>query len=1091
MQKRLYLLVAMLMVMTTAAVAQITTSGLAGSVSVKGSDEAVIGATITAVHEPSGTRYQTVTNVNGRFNIQGMRNGGPYTVSVSYIGFQKKSYTGITLQLGEVYDLKVQLSEDANELGEVVVTAKASKFSAEKTGASTNISRGQIENMPTAYRSITDITRLSPYANGMNIGGGDGRSTNFTLDGANLNNSFGLSSSLPGGGTPVSIDAIDEIQVVVSPFDVRQSNFIGGGINAVTKSGTNTFKGTAYMYYTNENMHGNRINNEDLAARSRDRLTTYGATLGGPIIKDKLFFFGNVEYSKVPTVVNRWMPSTDGQMDPDLYISRTTVSDMQTVKDFMMSKYGYDTGSYNSFPSDEETLRLLGRIDWNITNNHHLALRVNHTNSSDWHTTNGNSVNSGITRHNGMNRISQYSMAFANSMYKFDHKVTTLSADLNSRFGDKFANELLVTYSNIEDPRDTNSSYFPFIDIMAGKDDSGKQLIEPYMSLGYELFSWNNNVQQKQTNIVDNFTWYAGSHKVMAGLAFEHQLANNSYMRCGTGYYRYSSLEDFLNGAAPESVSITYGYNGNTNPTAQVAFNQLSLYLQDDWNITRNFKLNYGIRFDRLAYDEDDVMTNNAILALDFGGRHIDTGKWPDAKIQYSPRVGFSWDVFGDKSLKLRGGTGLFAGRLPLVYFTNMPTNSGMIQNTVTATTTYDKNGNATPDPRLANFAGGIITDASEIISRLGGATTINPEDGVVGNTVAGVDPDFKMPQVWKTSVGVDYVVPVSFPLSISGEFTYVRRINDVIVDNYNIKPVDDSWGHLVGADNRLYYPTDHKYYSTSRSFNACVLTNTKHGHGYIANFTVNAEPVKDLRLMASYTFTEQKEMSGLPGNAPYSTWQGNYSVNGPNHLTVQNSRYVIPHRVIASVSYTWKKHDHFSLFYQGYSPSGYSYVYQNDVNGDGINNDLMYIPRDDSEIHFTSEDDRIAFWQYLNQDDYLKNHRGEYAEAYSARAPFVHRFDFRWAHDFTLKVGSTHHKLQLSADISNIGNLFNSKWGVEKNMLKSNNGQILKVDKIVDGVPYFSMRKYNGEYPTSTFDYDHSYGQCWKLQIGVKYFFN
>jgi len=372
----------------------------------------------------------------------------------------------------------------------------------------------------------------------MGLAGGDGRSTNFTLDGANLNNNFGLSSSLPGGGTPVSIDALDEVQVVVSPFDVRQTNFIGGGINAITKSGTNTFKGTAYTYYTSENMHGNRIDNTDLAARAKDRLTTYGFTLGGPIVKNKLFFFVNAEYSKKPTVANRWMPSSNGVAQPDLYISRTKISDMQKVQEFMKSKYGYDTGSYDSFPADESNHKFLARLDWNITDNHHLALRYNNTKNTAWNSVSGNSGNTGF-RLNGMNRMSQYSMAFSNSMYSMENKISTISADLNSRFGDKFANKLLFTYSNIQDVRGTNSSEFPFIDIMNGyttaADGTVTQTLEPYMTLGYELFTYNNKVENKVTTLTDNFTWYAGAHKVTAGFNFEHQLANNSYMRNGTG----------------------------------------------------------------------------------------------------------------------------------------------------------------------------------------------------------------------------------------------------------------------------------------------------------------------------------------------------------------------------------------------------------------------------------------------------------------------------------------------------------------------------------------------------------------------------
>ena len=613
MAKQMRLFFAALMSLTAAAMnAQVTTSAMAGHVSDEQGED-VISALVRVVHQPSGTTYSAITNADGRWAIQGMRVGGPYEVEITYIGYADRTIEDITLQLGETYNINVSLSEDVAELGEVVVTGTRSKFAAEKTGATTNISNSQIMNLPTVSRNISDIARLSPYANGMGFAGGDGRSTNFTLDGANLNNNFGLSSTLPGGGMPISMDALDEVQVVVTPFDVRQTNFIGGGINAVTKSGTNTFKGTAYIYHNNENMHGNRIDDTDLGERGINRNTTYGFTLGGPIVKNKLFFFANAEYAKVPSVINRWRASEDGVADPDNYISRTTVADLQKVRDFMMQRYGYDTGSFTDFPADESNLKLLGRIDWNITDNHRLAVRYNYTKNTAWNAVNGNSSDTGYRLRN-MDRLSQYSMSFANSMYSMDNKVSTVSADLNSRFGNKISNQLLFTYTNIDDVRGSNSSPFPFIDIMGGyetaADGTVTQSLTPYMSLGYELFSYNNRVQNKITTITDNFTYYAGAHKITAGFSFEHQLANNSYMRGGTGYYRYRSLDDFLNGAAPETVGLAYGYNGEANPNAEVVFNQYGLYAQDEWNISENLKLTGGIRFDMISFNSDDLMRN-------------------------------------------------------------------------------------------------------------------------------------------------------------------------------------------------------------------------------------------------------------------------------------------------------------------------------------------------------------------------------------------------------------------------------------------------------------------------------------------------
>ena len=1063
MSKRL-LFMAMMLTSVLTLMAQVTTSALSGKVTMADTKEEVIGATIQAIHEPSGTKYAAVTNSNGRFTIQGMRNGGPYSVAISYIGYETKTFRNIVLELGETYNLNALLSEDANELTEIVVSGKASKFAAEKTGASTNINQRTIQELPTINRSIGDLAKLSPYYGGSHsFGGMNGKMSNFTLDGANLNNNFGLSSSLPGGGNPISMDAIDEVQMVVAPFDVRQSNFIGGGINAVTKSGTNTFKGTAYFYYTNEDMHGNRVDGVQNSEPNPGEEKVYGFTLGGPIIKDKLFFFANYERTNTENIPTYWHPDlTGGGADNKTYTSRTTLEDMQMISQFVKNKYGYDTGSPTDYPGDIVNNKYLARLDWNINQNHHLAVRFNHTNNSRWTPPSATSRDVG-----GLSAscVGISSMAFANSFYNQENKVTTFSGDLNSRFGQNISNQLLVTYSNIDDPRSSDSQIFPMVDIMKDGD--------PYMTLGYEIFTYNNRVQNKILTINDNFTYYMGNHKLTAGFSFEHQKALNNYMRQGTGYYRYASMEDFMDGAAPIGVALTTGNNGEENPSSQVVFNQIGLYVQDDWNITEKFKINYGIRFDNLIFQNEGAVRNDELYAVDFGGRHVDTGLWPKSNWQISPRVGFVWDALGDKSLKVRGGTGLFAGRMPLVFFTNMPGQSGMMQ-----TTYVTKDATA-----LSQFTGDMKTNVRDMETILK-----NYAQGMA--YYAGVDPDFKMPQVWKTSIGIDYQVPVSFPLTLTGEFTYTKNINAVHLDNYNMKSPDDTWRHITGADNRLIYPAASEYQYTSKG--TYVLTNNHKGHGWTASLQLQAEPIKNLFVSAAYTHTVNREVTALPGSNAQSAWQYMHTVNGPNAVEVRNSGFVTPDRVIANISYKYGK-DHFSLFYSGYSPSGYSYTYSNDINGDGLSYDLMYIPRDDSEIKFVSDDDRIAFWNFVEQDDYLKNHKGEYADLYGARAPWVHTFDFKWAHDFDLKIGNTSHKLQLIANIENIGNLLKSSWGVAKIIPGQSNNmfKILSVTnakEVKEGAqPIFRM---NTDLKTA-WDYNHSYGQCWRLQLGVKYYFN
>jgi hypothetical protein len=1081
------LLAVTMLIAGTFAYAQVTTASLGGRI-VDTKGETIIGAAVVATHLPSGTTYGAVTNGEGLYAIQGMRTGGPYTVEVSCLGYQTVKFTDIKLALGENYVLDGYLNDDVESLNEAVVVATpASRFAATKTGASTNISNEEMMNLPNSGRSISALTKLSPYASGMSFAGSDGRSTNFTVDGANFNNNFGLKDILPGGGTPISLDAIEEVQLVVAPYDVRQSNFVGGGINAITKSGTNTFKGTAYTYYTNQNFRGNKLMGEDLGERKPESTFTYGFTLGGPIIKNKLFFFVNFEMQKQPREVIKDRADA----------SKVTV--LNQIAEKLKNEYGYDPGSIDSYPGGDQNMKILARLDWNISDAHKFSLRYNTTKNDHWVAPNGNSCDDNF-RNRSYNRASAVSQPFSNNMYSEMNNVWSVAGELNSRFSNTVSNRFLATYTNINDQRGSTSSPFPHIDIMSGIDDTKGYV--PYTSLGYELFTYNNGVKNTVLNVQDNLTFYLGSHTITAGASYEHQMAHNSYMRNGTGYYRFATVEDFLQGNLPISFAYTYGNNDVASPAGRINYNQYGAYVQDEWKVSPTFKLSYGVRADMLAFDDNDLMTNNAIKAIDYGGKHVDTGHWPKTRVQVSPRVGFNWDVFGDKSMVLRGGTGLFQGRLPLVFFTNMPQNAGMIQTTV-------KYGHSLKDGALVinpdatsvlttlnggkTTGGHLVTSNEDYIKVLGLNTKVTPEDGQIGSSadVNGVDPDFHMPQIWKSSLALDLQLPTSFPFSMTAEGMFNKTIWGTRLKDWDI---DESkvTSRFSGPDNRLKYEGDYLYGKN----HAYILTNSREGWGYTFNYTVKAEPVRNLKLMASYTHTESKEISGMPGSAASSAYQGLASVNGANFLTLQRSQYVVPDKISADLSYYIDLIGglQLDLYYTGYSAYGNSFTYSNDRNGDGLATDLIYIPATKDELNFKTEADRDAFWKFVEQDSYLSKHKGQYAEANAARAPFVHRFDLRVAKDIKFRIGSTSHKFQLSASIDNIGNMFNSKWGVRKLDCYNKNsftGVIspLAYDSATDS---FSFNKVGDAYPTETYStYYKDAGECWKILLGLKYFFN
>ncbi|MGB8489726.1 MAG: carboxypeptidase regulatory-like domain-containing protein [Bacteroidales bacterium] len=1061
-----------------------TTSTLAGHVTDKNGDP-LPGATIVATHTPSGTRYATIADNAGNYGIQNMRVGGPYKVDVSFIGYSASSYTEITLRLGETYAQDCQLSESTTALNEVIVSAgiKNSVLSSERAGTQTFVGRREIADLPSISRSITDFTKLSPQAQGNSFGGRDGRFNTITIDGAAFNNNFGLSSNpLPGGNAqPISLDAIEEISVSVAPYDVRMSQFTGASINAVTRSGDNTFKASIYTYLRPNSFTGNTVDGTPVTGANSRSSQNYGFRVGGPIIKDKLFFFISGEYEKelVPGV--DWKPSTDGVSNSDLKISRTLESDMFTVRDFLMSNYNYDPGKYKDFdPFMNRNTKILARIDWNIAANHKFTLRYNDVVGTSDQQTNGSSGPPNNARNS--NRISSQSMAFSNALYGFKNTVRSLTGELNSSFGQRFSNKLLASYTSIEDTRTSNSSLFPFVDIWQDGDQ--------YMSFGYELFTYNNDVKNNTLSFTDNLTVNLNKHTLTAGVSFDHLYFYNSYIREGTSYYRYNSVDDFLTGADPIGFGVTYGYNGNDAPGAILNFGFAAAYAQDEWQVVPKLKLNYGVRFELPIY-LDKMENNPSIAALSFAdGQKMDVGSWPKSQLLISPRFGFNYDVRGDRSLQIRGGTGIFTGLLPFVWFTNQPTNSGMIQS---------------PElgwgPENANLVGlQFQPDYKEFIASRPDLFPQNAGTLPSGAALAEVGKKFKFPQIWRSNLGVDVELP--WNTIFTGEVMFSKDINAVRQVNINeAAPA----GTMAGSDNRPYW-TNSKVDATIGS--AMVLSNSHEGYQFSATAQLTKNFFNGISGMFAYTYTLARDITANPGSSAYSAFTSNVAVGSLNNPGLSYSSFAVPHRLIGDFSYRIEYANFFattfSLVYQGYQTGRWSYTYSNDLNGDGnTSSDLLYVPKNATDISFTdykgmtAAEQQTAFWAYVESNKYLSKREGQYAERFGEVKPWLHRFDAKLLQDiFTNFGGNRRYTLQFSVDFLNIGNLINDSWGTYiYNPLSSyDNVRPLRVNNkgTAEAAPVFTLNANSLEdfKDKTTLTKDPSTSSTWGCLLGLRLIF-
>ncbi len=1101
------------------AYSQVTSSGINGIVTdTKG--EVLPGATVVAIHEPSGTQYGTVTTDAGRYSFPSVRIGGPYTVKVSFIGFTDQSKTNINAELGTPSNVNIVLGEEGQQLQEVLITGGGNQaFNGEKTGAATSVNSEQLRTLPTVTRSISDFTRMTPQANGNSFGGRDGRYNNFQVDGANFNNGFGLNDNpLPGGGG-LSLDAIEEIQVNIAPFDVRQSGFSGAGINAVTKSGTNKMVGSAYGFFSNQKLQGDKINGEKIKNRPDATNQTLGFRLGGPLIKNKLFFFVNAEQIKKTGsgvgAINLWKASENGIADPTNNIARTKRSDMEAVRNHLVNQWGYEPGSYEDYANDnsEKTTSFLARIDWNINTKNKFAIRYNQVESSSPSLVNGNSGANPRTPF-ATGRVSSQSMAFANTMYNTKNIVRSITAELNSEISSKLSNQFLATYSRIQATRSSPSSEFPMIDIGFIGDDLKKPGIttyQNYISAGYELFSYGNDVLNDNFSFINNLTYVTGKHTFTGGVSFEMQKFGNRYQRNGTSYYRYASVEDFLatgtaNEVAPIQFALTYPYEGQ-DAYAPVKYGLPSIYIQDKFSVNDKLTITAGLRAEMPVFLNS--LTRNSsvdtlqLRALAGGTKTYDTGSWPKTRIMLSPRVGFRWDAKGDKSLILRGGTGIFAGRVPFVWLTNMPSNLGVIQNTVEPGSYAETKGwigDIRFNPEKYYWLNNTPASAQKVFIK-------NPKAGLP-STIALVDEEFKMPQIWRSSFGVDYKIPGT-PFSLSGDVIYTKDIQAVYQFGANRKVATQTMNY--SGDDREFYPNTASYQFNPKigANSVSVLSNTNKGYSVNATVGITMARRKGFYGSLFYSYTGAKTTTDNLGSNASSAWGATPNINNPNDLSLYNSISALPARVVGTISYRKEYLNHlastFTLFYNGSSQGRVSYTYNGDVNGDAIGADLLYVPKSATELNFISnksgtvtfsaEDQRAAFETYISNNAYLNDNRGKYVARNGDLMPWLNRMDFKFLQDIFTNIGKNRNTLQLSLDVINAGNLLNSKWGVRKEIISNANLPLQRKSITADGVPTFVMTpvQVDGttQLPTGNIFRDiTTTSTTWSMLLGVRYLF-
>lgn len=1075
---RILLTIGMLLASQIIVAQGVTTSGMNGKV-VDDTGEELPGATIVAIHTPTGSKYGNVTDASGIYRIPNMKVGGPYQVTVSFVGYDNFVQNGVYLTLGQTFKFDATLSSGATELQEVVVTAGEGEiFDGNRTGASTVIGSGQIATMPSASRSIRDFARLTPQAQitegndgfSISIAGQNNRYNAIYIDGAVNNDVFGLAGSGTNGGqtgvNPFSVDAIEQIQVAVAPFDVRISGFSGGAISAITRSGSNEVEGSAYYFVRNQNLAGKtpkdlRVNDESekLADFSAQ---TYGFRVGGPIIKDKAFFFVNYE---------RQDDETPQPFNIANYTGTSGATELSTLRTFVNNTYGYDIGDYANTTRTLVSDKITAKFDFNLGDNHKLVLKHSYVGAENLEARNSGNRNVG----------------FLNGSEEFITKTNSSTIELSSSIGTNFANKLVLGYTTVRDDRDPKGEAFPSVYIADGlSTNSGDG---EGITFGAEPFSTANLLDQDVFTLTNNFDIFKGNHTITVGMHHEFSKTKNLFQAFNYGQYEYITMADFMSNVSPNIFQRGYSLisaevGDASSGSAEFSMYQLGLYVQDEYNVSNNLKLTAGLRVDIPFWAESDAnddFNSRTIPLLEAAGKDLEgaeVGKKVSTKPHFSPRFGFNWNVDGEGDLQVRGGIGVFTSRVPLVWpggtYNNNGVNNGFF------------------------FAGSWFTTPPTFVRDVNN----QPVDAVPGSgdNQGNIDlfaPDFKLPSVMKINIGLDKRLPI-WGLLGSVEVMYNKNINAIYYQNLN---VGDAVGTLTGADNRLRY-TDSEIDGTYGRI--MFASNTSEGYSWNTAFTITKPVENGFGGSFSYSYGDSRTSFEGTSSQNSSQWRNHQTVNGKNDaIPTTRSDFSQGSRFQLNASYTknWseKVKTTVAVYYELNQDVPVSYVYREgeDLLGDDSrDNALIFVPATRDQINlvdangFTADEQWVALDAFIQGNDYLSKRRGRYVERNGDRGPWQNTLDLKFMQEFALNKN----RLQLSLDIFNFTNLLNKDWG-QRRFVNSGEVALIETQDVVDNgdgtyTPSFSFNPTLFEDGISRVDDSGIQSSRWQMQIGLRYIF-